>query len=194
MLMDHPNWLKQRAELTPDRMAVIQGDHKLTFIQLFHEAKKTASRLKSFGLKNGDTAALLLTNRMEMVIAVHACFLLGVRIVLLNTKLSMAERSYQIEHSEAKLLLTEKPFIEEHRGGQPARAVDIEDVQNAACPPVTEIESIHLDDAATIMYTSGTTGRPKGVMQTFANHYFSAVSSALNLGLQEHDQIGRAHV
>lgn len=39
MLMDHPNWLKQRAELTPDRMAVIQGDHKLTFIQLFHEAK-----------------------------------------------------------------------------------------------------------------------------------------------------------
>ncbi|VEH81024.1 O-succinylbenzoic acid--CoA ligase [Bacillus licheniformis] len=40
MLMDHPNWLKQRAELTPDRMAVIQGDHKLTFIQLFHEAKK----------------------------------------------------------------------------------------------------------------------------------------------------------
>ncbi|MEC1021370.1 o-succinylbenzoate--CoA ligase [Bacillus paralicheniformis] len=188
MLMDHPNWLKQRAELTPDRMAVIQGDHKLTFIQLFHEAKKTAGQLKSFGLRKGDTAAVLLTNRLEIVIAVHACFLLGVRIVLLNTKLSMDERTYQIEHSEAKLLLTEQPFLEEHREGKPARAVDIEDVQNAASPPVTEIESIHLDDAATIMYTSGTTGRPKGVMQTFANHYFSAVSSALNLGLQEHDR------
>ncbi|MGU9560636.1 hypothetical protein ACQXW1_17945, partial [Lactiplantibacillus pentosus] len=65
----------------------------------------------------------------------------------------MAERTYQIEHSEAKLLLTEQPFLEEHREGKPARAVDIEDVQNAAGPPVTEIESIHLDDAATIMYT-----------------------------------------
>ncbi len=47
---------------------------------------------------------------------------------------------------------------------------------------------MQLDKTATLMYTSGTTGKPKGVQQTFGNHYFSAVSSALNLGITEQDR------
>lgn len=47
---------------------------------------------------------------------------------------------------------------------------------------------MQLDETATLMYTSGTTGKPKGVQQTFGNHYFSAVSSALNLGITEQDR------
>ncbi|KAA6482653.1 o-succinylbenzoate--CoA ligase [Bacillus swezeyi] len=188
MLMDQPNWLQQRAELTPDRVAVIQGNQQLTFLQLHKETKKMAAQLKSCSIRKGDTAAILLTNRIEMVIAVHACFFLGVRIVLLNTKLSKAERTYQLEHSEAQLLMTEQPFAQEHKKDHFIRTVAIEDVQQIPAEPLSDAADIHLDDTATIMYTSGTTGRPKGVMQTFANHYFSAVSSALNLGLAENDR------
>ncbi|MBU8788905.1 MULTISPECIES: o-succinylbenzoate--CoA ligase [Bacillus] len=188
MLMDQPNWLKQRAELTPDRLALIQGNQQLTFLELYEEAKKMAAQLKNCSIGKGDTAAVLLTNRTEMVIAVHACFLLGVRLVLLNTKLSKAERMYQIEHSEAKLLITEQPFAEEHSQDLSIRTVQIEDIQAIKAEPLIKEADIHLDDTATIMYTSGTTGRPKGVMQTFANHYFSAVSSALNLGLAENER------
>ncbi|MCY8404033.1 o-succinylbenzoate--CoA ligase [Bacillus sonorensis] len=188
MLMDQPNWLAQRAELTPDRLAVIQEKQQLTFLDLYKKTKKMAAQLNSCSIGKGDTAALLLTNRMEMVIAVHACIFLGVRIVLLNTKLSTAERMYQIEHSEAKLLITEQPFAEDHKESPSVRTIEIEEVLNIKADPLLKPADIHLDDTATIMYTSGTTGRPKGVMQTFANHYFSAVSSALNLGLAENER------
>ncbi|MFN2747506.1 MULTISPECIES: o-succinylbenzoate--CoA ligase [Bacillus] len=188
MLMDQPNWLKQRAELSPDRLAVIQGNRQLTFMELHQEAAKMAAQLKSCSIGKGDTAAMLLTNRIEMVIALHACIFLGTRIVLLNTKLSKAERMYQLEHSEAKLLITEQPFAKEHKENASFRTVDIDELQSIQAGPLLTAAEIRLDDPATIMYTSGTTGRPKGVMQTFANHYFSAVSSALNLGLSENDR------
>ncbi|MDA1477729.1 o-succinylbenzoate--CoA ligase [Bacillus changyiensis] len=183
MLMEQPNWLKQRAELTPDRLAVIQGNKRLTFLKLFTEAEKMAAQLKHLAIEKGDTIAILMTNRLEMVICIHACFFLGARVVLLNTRLSKSERLYQIEHSEAKLMITEEPFAEQHMN-----AMTVEELQKILPEPFFQPVDIHLDDTATIMYTSGTTGRPKGVMQTFSNHYFSAVSSALNLGLMEDDR------
>ncbi|NPC93844.1 o-succinylbenzoate--CoA ligase [Bacillus sp. WMMC1349] len=183
MLMEQPNWLKQRAELTPDRLAIIQGNKRLTFLKLFTKAEKMAAQLKRLAIEKGDTIAILMTNRLEMVICIHACFFLGARVVLLNTRLSKSERLYQIEHSEAKLIITEEPFDEQHKN-----AMTVEDLQKILPEPFFQPVEIHLDDTATIMYTSGTTGRPKGVLQTFSNHYFSAVSSALNLGLMEDDR------
>lgn len=182
MLTEQPNWLIQRAQLTPERIALIFENKQMTFRELYHASKQMAARLSKYCLlKKGDRAAILLSNRPEMVYAVHACFLLGAEAVLLNTKLSKQERLFQLEDSQAKLLLTEDGFCREEYESAVATA-DVDELQAEEAGDMEPEAYVTLDDTATLMYTSGTTGRPKGVQQTFGNHYSSAVSSALNLG------------
>ncbi|MEC5261580.1 o-succinylbenzoate--CoA ligase [Bacillus amyloliquefaciens] len=188
MLTEQPNWLIQRAQLTPERIALIFENKQMTFKELYHASKQMAARLSEYyTLKKGDRVAILLSNRPEMVYAVHACFLLGMEAVLLNTKLSKQERLFQLEDSQAKLLLTEDGFRREDYESAVATA-DVDELQAEEAGDIEPEEYVTLDDTATLMYTSGTTGRPKGVQQTFGNHYSSAVSSALNLGVTERDR------
>ncbi|MFS0654454.1 o-succinylbenzoate--CoA ligase [Bacillus sp. 179-C3.3 HS] len=186
-MMKQPNWLLHRADLTPDRVALIYGDKEWTFRELAIEVERLAIRLSHASLKKGQTVALLMHNHPQMVMFVHACFLIGVKIVLLNNKLTDAERQYQLEDAGAVALLTEPMFAKAYKGDLPFYTID-------TLPEAHQIHSdqlikeFDLNETATIMYTSGTTGRPKGVEQTFGNHFHSAVSSALNLGLREDDR------
>ncbi|MEC0520921.1 o-succinylbenzoate--CoA ligase [Bacillus inaquosorum] len=187
MLTEQPNWLMQRAQLTPERIALIYGDQTVTFADLFVASKQMAAQLAAHSVRKGDTAAILLQNRTEMVYAVHACFLLGVKAVLLNTKLSTHERLFQLEDSGARFLLTDSSFDKqdyEHT----VQTIDVDELAQVDAKEITIEAYMQLDETATLMYTSGTTGKPKGVQQTFGNHYFSAVSSALNLGITEQDR------
>ncbi|MEC1528636.1 o-succinylbenzoate--CoA ligase [Bacillus spizizenii] len=187
MLTEQPNWLMQRAQLTPERIALIYGDQTVTFAELFAASKRMAAQLGAHLVRKGDTAAILLQNRAEMVYAVHACFLLGVKAVLLNTKLSTHERLFQLKDSGARFLLTDSNFDQqdyEHT----VQTIDVDELMKEAAEEIEIQAYMQLDETATLMYTSGTTGKPKGVQQTFGNHYFSAVSSALNLGITEQDR------
>lgn len=187
MLTEQPNWLMQRAQLTPERIALIYGDQTVTFAELFAASKRMAEQLNAHSVQKGDTAAILLQNRIEMVYAVHACFLLGVKAVLLNTKLSTHERLFQLEDSGARFLLTDSGFDKEDYE-HTVQTIDVDELMKGAAEEVEIQDYMQLDQTATLMYTSGTTGKPKGVQQTFGNHYFSAVSSALNLGITEQDR------
>lgn len=111
MLTEQPNWLMQRAQLTPERIALIYEDQTVTFAELFAASKRMAEQLAAHSVRKGDTAAILLQNRAEMVYAVHACFLLGVKAVLLNTKLSTHERLFQLEDSGSGFLLTDSSCL-----------------------------------------------------------------------------------
>jgi O-succinylbenzoic acid--CoA ligase len=182
-----PNWLKQRSELTPDRTAIVCGNEQLTFAELYEKARQMAHHLKNL-IRDEDTKtiAMLLDNRIETVIFIHACFLSGCQLVLLNTRLTKAERDYQLKNSMARLLVTEEKWVLEHETTCKTVLISrilTEDTRKGELQLETD-----LNKTATIMYTSGTTGSPKGVEQTFGNHYFSAVSSALNLGISEHDK------
>lgn len=186
-MMKQPNWLLHRAYLTPERVALIYQDKKWTFRDLADEVNELSNRLAQTSLKKGETVGLLMNNHPQMVMLVHACLSLGFKIVLLNNKLTKAERRYQLEDAKAAALFTEPVYASDHKGEIPVYTM--ETLPEEGQENVKKIESeFDLNETATIMYTSGTTGRPKGVEQTFGNHFHSAVSSVLNMGIREDDR------
>ena len=185
-----PNWLMQRAYLTPDRVAVSSSEGDVTFRQLHQQALSLAERCVSLGMKKEETVAILASNSLEMVIFIHAMKYIGVRTVLLNTRLTSREIQFQLQDANVKVLLVSEEF------NAMAEVLSIEgkttvytfsQVKKASKQTFDWMQIFELDDVDTIMYTSGTTGYPKGVMQTYGNHWWSAMGSALNIGLHEKD-------
>lgn len=184
-----PNWLKKRAEITPNRPAVEFKENTYSFAELYLMVEDMAERIAATGIQAGDTSAILLRNHVDSVVMIHALFSIGVKIVMLNTKLTVPELAWQVEDSEAKFLFSEVIFSEKIDGiiqrNTGAHPYIKEELKEKAVAHI--IPNFDLDEIATIMYTSGTTGKPKGVMQTFGNHWWSAMGSVLNLGLTEND-------
>jgi o-succinylbenzoate---CoA ligase len=184
-----PNWLKKRADLSPDREALIFEGNTYTFKQVFENAKSFAAKLGTLGLNKGETAAVLLSNQAEAVFILYALQMAGIRTVILNNRLTSEELSWQLGDSEAKVLVYETRFedkVSEINSG--IRKISTDEWSQLQEKTVSILEEYNLDEVTTIMYTSGTTGNPKGVMQTYGNHWWSANASALNLGLHVHDK------
>lgn len=184
-----PNWLKQRAELTPNRPAIEFEGRTYSFAELDQMAERMAGKLAAKGLKAGDTSAILLRNHIDTVVCIHALFYLGVKIVMLNSKLSAPELVWQLQDSKAEYLFSEACFsgkLTKIRHVVLAINIYIKE-ELIEVNTATIVREFHLNNVATIMYTSGTTGNPKGVLQTFGNHWWSAIGSVLNLGLTEND-------
>lgn len=185
-----PNFLKKRAFLSPERTAVFFNNEKVTFQELYGRASETAGKLQHLGIKKNDYIAVLLRNHIDTVIILFALQLAGVKAVILNNRLTPSEISWQIKDSQSSFLLLESffsPVLKEI--SLPIKAITKEELSKLDSPnsnPFIQSE-IDLDDVCTIMYTSGTTGNPKGVMQTYGNHWWSSVGSALNLGFMEED-------
>lgn len=179
-----PNFLKKRAFLTPDRVAVYFQEKSLTFKELFERAYDTAGQLQGYGLKKNQYIGVLLKNHLDSVVILYALQLMGVQAVILNNRLSPQELSWQLHDSIAERLITESDFSEVKVEIQ--KIIKDELFLSPIKDPIIQDE-ISLDDVCTIMYTSGTTGKPKGVIQTYGNHWSSAVGSALNLGITEKD-------
>ena len=180
--------MKKRAELTPNRPAIEFEGLTYSFADLDHLVERMAGKLAAKGLKAGDTSAILLRNHIDSVVCIHALFYLGVKIVMLNSKLSAPELIWQLQDSEAKFLFSEACFAKKSKIRQEASATNTyikEELTEVKTP--TTLMNFNLNDVATIMYTSGTTGKPKGVLQTFGNHWWSAMGSVINLGLTEND-------
>ncbi len=186
-----PNWLKKRAELSPDRVAIIFEDQQYTFKQVFEMAAGVASQLMEIGLKKGNSAGVLISNHVDSVIILYGLQMLGVRTVILNNRLTSQELIWQLNDSKVEVLLFEDAFAEkvaEMENTFQGVVIEKEDLFKVNTRKVVLQEEYNLGDVTTIMYTSGTTGNPKGVLQTYGNHWWSATASALNLGLAEGDR------
>ncbi|MFK2824743.1 o-succinylbenzoate--CoA ligase [Bacillus sp. B190/17] len=181
-----PNWLKQRAFLTPERPALHFEGNVWTFSELYEKALRWASALEKQGLKEGDRVGLLVQNTPNAVYVIHALQQLGVSAVLLNSRLTANELLWQLEDTAAAAVLYDPVYqkaVEELNGHFfRISLASLSSPEGFSCR-----EEFLLDDICSIMYTSGTTGNPKGVQQTYGNHWWSATGSALNLGLQEKD-------
>jgi o-succinylbenzoate---CoA ligase len=185
-----PNFLQKRALLTPDRTAIFFNEKSITFKELYEYSLETAARLHGHGVKKDQLVAVLLKNHPDTVVILFALQLLGARTVVLNNRLTVSELAWQLTDSQAELLVLESEFSEMKLKLEVTGLKEItkdELFSSKAAAPVIQ-EEINLADICTIMYTSGTTGKPKGVLQTFGNHWWSAVGSALNLGITETDR------
>ncbi|UYZ21179.1 o-succinylbenzoate--CoA ligase [Mesobacillus jeotgali] len=184
-----PNWLKKRAELSPHREALIFEGRTYTFSEVFEEAKAYTGKLGTLGLHKGSTAAVLFSNQAESVFILYALQMAGFKAVILNNRLTSEELSWQLGDCDAEVLVYESGFDEKVT----SISSGIKFVSTYKLKQLEDGDSLVLDEydmneVTTIMYTSGTTGNPKGVMQTYGNHWWSANASALNLGLYEHDK------
>ena len=180
--MEH--WLIKRANLSPDVLAVETFEQQWTYRELYEKSYQFA-RKASF-LK-GKHVAILSENSIEIVVAFWGCTLLGAKAVFLNTKLTESELVQQCNMADVEAVIGQSSLLEplqtlscplysyEDLEVQPANSIEL----------VTEIDESSI---CSMMFTSGTTGRAKAVVQTYENHWSSAIASALNLGLEARDK------
>ncbi|MDQ0196906.1 o-succinylbenzoate--CoA ligase [Neobacillus ginsengisoli] len=186
-----PNFLKKRAFLTPDRTAIYFHEEAITFKELYHRSFKAAGQLQALGIKKDDYVGVLLKNHLDTVIILFALQLLSVRAVILNNRLTSGELVWQLNDSKAKFVILEPAFSEVEMalkaGVASLRCISKDQMLSSKAEDPIIQEEVDLSNVCTVMYTSGTTGNPKGVMQTYGNHWWNSVGSALNLGFIERD-------
>ncbi|MGY0693215.1 o-succinylbenzoate--CoA ligase [Virgibacillus sp. FSP13] len=185
-----PHWLTKQAFLSPDQPAIehVNGDI-ITFLELKERSQTFAKKLANSGVKKGAHIGILSENNTAMVIAIHALSYIGAISVMLNTRLTKEELTYQINDAAISLLLTSDSLEADARTMDfPVSVKTFSEIDNLPEIDVQLLTEINLDDMFTIIYTSGTTGFPKGVIHTYGNHWWSAIGSALNLGLSAKDK------
>src|SRR2546425_1007037 len=188
--------LGRAAARVPDRDAVVTRERRLTWRELRAEVDRMAGALHArHGVKPGDRVALLLLNSVDFCVGVFACVRLGAVAVTLNTKLRAPELEFMLQNSGARILIMHEALWDEIapiRATIPCEAVYVAGRPPAGTEPLARLTDtrerppavvVDEDDTAFIMYTSGTTGRPKGALGTHVGIVTSSISFERCMGL-----------
>ncbi|MEV6038420.1 long-chain fatty acid--CoA ligase [Nonomuraea sp. NPDC052116] len=176
------SWPARRARMTPERVAVTYRGHDRTYRELSERAYRLASAL---GVGRGERVAFLGVNQPALVETLFAAGLVGAVFVPLNARLARPELRYILEDAQASVLV----LGEEQDGeGLPGRHVTDYETLLASGSPEPIDEPVRQDDVCLIMYTSGTTGRPKGAMLTHANLTWNTFNLLVDVPLA-HDEV-----
>jgi long-chain acyl-CoA synthetase len=171
--------LQASAADRPRHVALRMDERVMTYAQLDRAARGVATSLRARGVQPGDKVALLIPNVPEFTIAYFGILYAGGAIVPINVLAAAPEVGYFLADSEAKLLIAHPLFAAPAKagaleagvplvlaGGGPG-ADTLEEMQEAA--PIAALEATSADATAVILYTSGTTGKPKGAELTHSN-------------------------
>lgn len=187
------DWLKARAEASPDTLALLVERRAFTFGELDVLVSRLGGRLAAEGVTPGRHLGLLMNNSLAAVCAVFAAARLGAVLVPLNTRLTPAELGWQLNRADCAHVLC-APAFAEAAGDRRTIVVPTEPaafelwLDESVATVADASASRALDAVQSIVFTSGTTGFPKGAMITFANHFWSAVGSAFKLGVLSDDR------
>ena len=182
-----PNWLMQRASLTPSRIAIHSEKGTYTFGELNEIVLKYAKKLTTLNVKKGTFVGVLMTNSIEMCYFIYALQQVGAITVLLNPKLTEKELAFQMNDAGVSLIVYSENLASQLPKNGSVVNMNVESFLMLKEKDFESVPEWALDDICSIMYTSGTTGQPKGVMQSYGNHWWSATGSALNIGLNDSD-------
>ncbi|MFC4023685.1 o-succinylbenzoate--CoA ligase [Oceanobacillus longus] len=184
-----PHWLTKQADLSPEAIAMeLEDGSTVTFKILKEKSQRFAKQLAQRGVSEGSHVGILSTNQIPMIVAIHALSYLGAVGVLLNTRLTAEELNYQVTDAEVSILITADHLKESCQTLNVNHIQSFSDIEAQPGKEVTLKSELDLGNTFTIIYTSGTTGFPKGVLHTYGNHWWSAIGSALNLGLNKDDK------
>ncbi|TWS18438.1 acyl--CoA ligase [Tsukamurella asaccharolytica] len=180
------NFLAKHSRERPDALAVVGADRRLTWRELALRSDEIALRLLSLGVSPGDRVALLMRNRVEFIEAVFGALKIGAVVVPLNFRLVSDELDFVVRDAEPRVLISD-------REGRGRLAALPQGVIHLACELDEGLSSLYTGeyaggetaqdwpeidphDLAFILYTSGTTGRPKGAMLTHFSVWTHAIA------------------
>jgi len=198
--------LSSSVERVPDKDAVIQGDHRVTYAELWKKACGIANFLEGQGLQAGDRVGLIMENSPEYVATYYGILMAGGATIALNTAAKARDLANWIRHSESNFVFADAKhselksmvdvldkmpvFILAGEGDKEAFSNhDWDDIKPADHPPQPSAYNDPANQLATIIYTSGTTGQPKGVMLSHRSLYKNVLSILEYLKLSENDSI-----
>ncbi len=201
------SFLAKAAAVYPDRTAVIHGEVRRTWREVYERSRRLASALAKHGVKRGDTVAAMLPNVPAMVELHFGPAMFGAVLNTLNTRLDAEAIAFMLDHGEAKVLFTDpefapvvakaialarsKPLVVDvadalFEGGEAVGTIEYEafiapgDAAFEWRAPPDEWDAIALN------YTSGTTGNPKGVVYHYRGAYLNAINNILDWSIPKH--------
>ena len=154
--------VRTAAQASPDKPALVGADRSLTWAQLDREVDGLAGALLARGLGEGERVGILLPNGVDFAVAYFGVLRAGLVALPLNTAYTQPELQFQLDDSSAALVLTDADRQE--LVGVPTLAVGTPEWQEALTHEPAPATAVGSEDLAVLLYTSGTTGRPKGAM------------------------------
>jgi fatty-acyl-CoA synthase len=204
------SFMERAAEVYPQRIAVIHGDLRRTWAEVYARCRQLASALAANGVQRGDTVAVMLPNTPPMVEAHFGIPMSGAVLNALNTRLDAETIAFMLDHGEAKVVIVDPEFaavmkqaLALRQGKRPLLVIDVQDALYTG--PAERIGSIGYEefvaggdasyewqlppdewDAIALNYTSGTTGNPKGVVYHHRGAAVNAISNILEWDMGKH--------
>ena len=196
--------LAERARTSTGRPALFAADRAIDYRELASRVSETDRGLEALGVGSGDVVAVLLENGLAFAEILHAIAQRGAILLPLNTRLTPRELALQLEESGARLLihgsgpladLAAKSSVRIEAG----RSIDRFEAESGAAPALaamaaartgTQTDPTQIDPARplALLYTSGTTGSPKGALLSHRNLFWNAIGSAIHLGVMPEDR------
>ena len=181
------NWLEAAARSLPDKLALTFAGRQWTFTDLCASVAAAEVMLSGTRRESAGRIGILSLNRPGIVFTVHAATRMGIPFVPLNSRQTAEEIAWQLRNAGVTLLVVDEQranLAKRASAGLPVEIVQIEDLE---CSTPTEerrgaVPLIDLAREAMVIYTSGTSGRPKGARITYGNLWYGAVASSLHIG------------
>lgn len=171
--------LAESAKRTPDSIALVVGEDQVSYADLWRQTRAYAGALRARGVGPGDAVAVLIPNVPDFARVYYAILSLGAIVVPVHALLKAREIEYVLQDSGSKLLICAAPLLAEGSAGAAANGIEVLTVlapddggfprletEAAGAEPIRTYEPCRPSDTATILYTSGTTGKPKGALGT----------------------------
>lgn len=186
-----PDWLGYHARTRPGRLAIDHADGSLTYAELLHESWSVAQQLHVVGVQANHRVGIAARHGLTYAKALHGIMQADAIAVPINLRLAPAEIAWQLQDAGVRVVLADTAHVAlvEDAWSRVPRLGVVLDLQVSGTLPTTQQVATHqrreFTPAATqaIVYTSGTTGLPKGVQLTYDNHRAQALASAIQIGL-----------